>query len=170
MIDNMAHRIAVLIKKNVPDHPTSIAVMQHSLSFLLNTIFIISFSLIIALFTDKIGETALALFAYAILRQVSGGAHLKSGVLCVVVSTLMIAVISLLSFNSEIVLIINLLSVTLALLLSPKIHRRTRIKPKYYPLLKIISVLIISTNFFFESPVLASTFFIQSLSLIPGRR
>jgi accessory gene regulator B len=170
MIDNMAHRIAVSIKKNVPDHPTSIAVMQHSLSFILNTVFIISFSLIIAFFTNKIGEAALALVTYAILRQVSGGAHLKSGVLCVVVSTLMIVGISLMSFNSEIVLIVNVLTVILALLLSPKIHRRTRIKPKYFPLLKIISVLIISTNFFIESPVLATAFFIQTLSLIPGRR
>jgi accessory gene regulator B len=170
MIDNISRRMAVAIKNNVPDHPTSIAVMQHSLSFLLNTAFIISFSLIIAFFTNTIGETTLALFAYAILRQVSGGAHLKSGVLCVVVSTTMIACISLMSFNSEIVLIINLLSVIMTLLLAPKIHRRTRIKPKYFPLLKIISLLIISTNFFFESPVLASAFFIQNLSLIPGRR
>jgi accessory gene regulator B len=170
MIDNMAHRIAVSIKKNVPDHPTSIAVMQHSLSFILNTAFIISLSLIISFFTNKIGETAMALIAYAMLRQVSGGAHLKSGVLCVVVSTPMIVAISLMSYNSNLVLIINVLAVVLTLLLAPKIHRRTRIKPEYYPLLKILSVLIISTNFFFESPVLASAFIIQSLTLIPGRR
>jgi accessory gene regulator B len=170
MIDKMANQIAVAIKKNVPDHPTSIAVMKHSLSFVLNTVFIISLSLLIALFTNRISEAALALLTYAILRQVSGGAHLKSGMLCVVVSTLMITVISLMSFNAEIVLILNVITVILALVLSPKIHRRTRIKLQYYPLLKMISVLIICTNFYFESPVLATAFFIQTLSLIPRRR
>ena len=61
----------------------------------------------------------------------------------------------------------NLVNIILVLLFAPsRIDKQTRISKKHYPLLKIISLFLVSTNFLIGSSVLAAAFLIQSLTLI----
>ncbi|MFC5653517.1 accessory gene regulator ArgB-like protein [Paenibacillus solisilvae] len=175
MINSLAQLIAVRIKLVVPDHPASVNVLRYSISFFLNALFIILLSLLIALLTHRVPEAGIVLVAFAALRQVSGGAHLKSGTLCVVVSTAIITVLSFMSFmNDSSILWTNLASLLLVSLFAPsRIEQQTRIKETYYPLLKILSIVMVGSNFLIGSSVLAATFLAQSLTLIrqvPGRR
>lgn len=167
MIEALSQWIAVGIKKKVPDHPSSVNVLRFALAAVLNGVFIVSFSLIISLALHRTMEAATALIAFALLRQLSGGIHLKSGMACVVVSTTGITLISLVDLNHQAILIINIISIVLSLIFSPsRIEKQTKIKPKYFPLLKISSTLLIAVNIYVNSPVLAVTFFVQCLTLI----
>ncbi|WP_391574393.1 accessory gene regulator ArgB-like protein [Cohnella sp.] len=170
MVDGLSRQLAVGIKRVVPESPESVEVLKYSISFILNAIFIIGFSLLISLFTGKIQEVIIVLIGYALLRQVSGGVHLKSGTLCIIISTVGATVLSFVSFNSTILLLATALSLLLALIFAPsRIEKQTRIPEKYYPLLKLISLALIASNLVIQSAVLASAFLLQTLTLIRGR-
>ncbi|WP_027087151.1 accessory gene regulator B family protein [Cohnella panacarvi] len=167
MIRILSRGIAKKIKTVVPHHPVSEQVLAYSISFLLNTIFVILFSMLVSLFTGRYIETAIALFSYAIIRQASGGFHFESGWLCIVASTAAITAISFSNFGDSILIILTFLSLLIALVFSPsRIEKQTRIPKRYYPLLKVLSMVIISTSFLFGSSVVTTSFFVQSLTLI----
>lgn len=167
MIHSLANRIAIGIKRTAPDHPASVDVLRYSLATILNALFIIGFSLAISLFTGHIVSALIVLFSFALLRQVSGGIHLKDGTLCVIVSTAGVTVISFADFGHTLTVTLTLISLLLTAAFAPsRIERQTRIKAKFYPLLKLIAILVISSNFLFGSTVLALTFFVQSSTLI----
>lgn len=167
MVDGLARQLAIGIKKVVPESPESMEVLKYSISFILNALFIIGFSLMISLFTGRVREVIIVLIGYALLRQVSGGVHLKSGTLCIIVSTAGATLLSFISFNSTILVQVTALSLLLALLFAPsRIEKQTRIPAKYYPLLKLASLAIIASNLVIQSAVLASAFLLQTLTLI----
>jgi accessory gene regulator B len=169
LIQILSLRIAKSIKNTVPDHPRSVEVLKYAISFILNTFFIITLSLLISVFTGKTNEVVVALVTYALLRQVSGGIHLKSGMLCIIISTIGITLLSFANFGQETVMTLTVASLIIAAIFSPSlIQQQTRIPSKYNPLLKLISIMMIATNFLFLSPVIAASFFIQCLTLIRG--
>jgi accessory gene regulator B len=171
MIDKLALSIATGIKNTVPDHPASIARLKYSLSFILNAVFIIVFSLLVSLLTGKTYEVAILLFSFAILRQVSGGIHLKSGTTCVVVTVAVANAFSFLEISNDVTLWFTGISILIALIFAPSgIEKQTRIPQRFYPLLKIISVIIISSNFIIESDMAATAFLIQAISLMIKRK
>lgn len=168
MIEAIAQKLAVNIKNTVPNHPASVNVLRFALAAILNGVFIVSFSLIISLFTHRTIEAVIVLISFAVLRQMSGGIHLKSGLACVIVSTGGVTLLSLIEIhNNELIVWINAINVVLALLFSPsRIEKQTRIKPKYFPLLKISTTLVVAANFYISSSVLTVTFLLQCLTLI----
>ena len=167
MISLLAEKIAKYIKIHIPDHPASVNVLKHSISFILNVLFVVSLSLLASVFTQKTFEAGIILISFAMLRQVSGGIHLKSGVLCVILTTLGITIVSYTPDNEIFTNVANLVNIILVLLFAPsRIDKQTRISKKHYPLLKIISLFLVSTNFLIGSSVLAAAFLIQSLTLI----
>jgi len=167
MVNTLAKRLAIGIKQVVPEAPQSVEVLSYALSFILNALYIIGASLLISLFTGKVQEVIIVLIGYALLRQVSGGIHLKSGTLCIIISTAGATALSFVSFNHNVLLLVTAISLLLALVYAPsRIDKQTRIPSKYYPLLKLISLVIISSSFFIGSAVLASAFLLQSLTLI----
>lgn len=167
MINIVSKRIASNIKSVVPEHPKSEQVLAYSISFLLNTISVILLTLLVSLFTGRIIEAVIVLFSFALLRQVSGGYHFESAWLCIVVSTVNVTLISYANFGYSTIIILTCISLLIALIYAPsRISKQTRIPKKYYPMLKALSMLIISTSFIFGSPVLATSFFVQSLTLI----
>ncbi|RKP49839.1 accessory regulator AgrB [Cohnella endophytica] len=170
MVNTLAKKLAMGIKKVVPESPQSVEVLKYSISYILNAFFIIGSSLLISLFTGKVIEVIIILIGYALLRQVSGGVHLKSGTLCIVVSTAGATALSFVSFDSNILILFTAISMLLALVFAPsRIEKQTRIPSKYYPLLKLLSLIIISSNLVIHSAVLASAFLLQALTLV-GRR
>lgn len=167
MIEKMAERIALTMKRINPDETASVEVMKFSLSLLINLMAITTLSLAIGALTGKFSETLLVLVSIAILRQVSGGIHLKTSEACVIFSTLAVVAIPHLPINEKWCIILTIVSAVLVLIFAPsRIEEQTRIPRKYWPLLKIIAFLIVSSNFLLQSGILACAFFLQSVGLI----
>jgi accessory gene regulator B len=171
MIERIAHKMAISIKRAAPEHPASIEVLAFPISAILNAVLIIVISIGISFLTNRISETATVLIGYALLRQISGGVHLKSGDFCVIVSVTGATILAQADFTQSIITTLTIASVLLAFIFSPsRIENQTRIPERFYPLLKVLSVLLIASNFLINSSVLAAAFFVQSLTLVHGRR
>jgi len=170
MIEAMAQKMAGSIKASVPDHPASEKVLKFAISAILNGVFIVSLSMIISIFTGATLAALVVLISFAILRQMSGGVHLKSGMYCVLVSTMGITLVSLVTyFNipSQVIIVVNIVNIVLALIFAPSgIEKQTRIPTKYFPLLKISTTIVVGLNLFIGSQLLAATFLVQCLTLI----
>lgn len=170
MIESLAARMAEGIKRRAPDHPASVAVLKHSLAILINSLAIISFSLIAGVITGHIKETVTILIAFALLRMVSGGLHLKSGSMCVLVTTSLFVLLSLVKISDGLGIVLNSISLILVILFAPTdIKKQSRIPEKYYPLLKFLSAAMIISSFWIDFSTITACFFVQSLMLIPRR-
>lgn len=171
MIEHLAHLIANKIKKEVPNHHASMEVLEFSLSIIINALMIILCTLLFSFLTGRVIEAVVALIAFPLLRQLSGGFHLKTGMGCVIFTTFLMTVLSFSDFSNSIIRVFGLISILLALIYAPSgIENQSRIPEKYYPLLKVSSMIIIGMNFFILSPVISSTFLVQTLTLIKLRR
>lgn len=172
MIQHLSFKLASALKVRVPDHPGSVDVMAYALSFILNTLSVILLSIFISLLTGRTTEAVIVLLAFSLLRQVSGGFHLKSGMLCILVSSAGVTAISLVpQLQSATVFTTTLIALVLTIVFAPsKIDQQTKIPKKFYPALKLLAALMVSTNLFLGSSVLAITFLVQALTLIRGRR
>ncbi|WP_342414572.1 accessory gene regulator B family protein [Paenibacillus sp. FSL R10-2782] len=169
-LDTIALDIATHIKTVVPDHPASIAVLKHGIAVVINTVSIIVLTIGLSFITGKVQETILAMISFSILRQVVGGIHLRSNVVCIVVSTALLTALSFVNLNYNGIVITSVLSIILVLVYAPsRIDGKTRIPKRHYPLLKIFGVFIITLNLWLAISVVAASFFVQSLTLIGGR-
>lgn len=167
MIESLALRLAEGVKKQAPQHPASIAVLKHSIAILINTISIIVLTVLMGIFIGRIQEAALILIAFPLLRMASGGFHLKTGMMCVLVTTCLFTGLTMVELNNTLVNSFNITSVMLVLLFAPSgIEKSSRIPRKYYPLMKVISLCIVCSNFFIASPIIAACFLVQALTLI----
>jgi Accessory gene regulator B. len=116
---------------------------------------------------DNYRETMQVLFAFGLLRMISGGYHFKSASVCIVVSAGVAALLPFVELSIFYINILNITNMVLTIILSPsRIEEQTRIPSKYFPLLKIGSTVLVASNFLFQSQLLAITWFIQVLSLI----
>lgn len=171
MLELWSGKLATGIKNIVPEHPASLAVLKFAIAVVLNVVFIISLTLLVSLLTHRTGEAIRILISFAILRQVSGGAHLKSGIACVVFTTALFTLLSFVSVGPALVLLMNMISLLVVLWLAPiGIERQTRIPRKHWPKLKIIAAVLVVVNIVIGSPVIAAAFIAQSVSLIAARR
>lgn len=159
--------MASALKQQTPDHPGSVAVMAYSLSFLLNMILIIVLSLLIALITGRIESACYILLGFPVLRQVSGGVHLDSAALCIVVSVSGVTAASFVpDFAPTTIQIVTLITAAYAAVFAPsRIEQQTRISRKYFPMLRAIAVGIILLNLIICSAPLAIAFAAQAASL-----
>ncbi|MGW8956226.1 accessory gene regulator ArgB-like protein [Paenibacillus sp. NPDC055715] len=171
MIETMAFKLANQIKRTVPDHPASIPVLKYALALIINASMIIVLTLLASFFTGRTAEAVMILVAFALLRQMSGGIHLKTGMACVVVTSVAFTAISCISLHSWWTNLFTGLSLLLVLCFAPsRIEKQSRIPSRFYPLLRLLSSLLVCTNFVIGSSVVAVAFLIQSLTLIRGRR
>lgn len=167
MIDAISTRLATGIKNTVSDHPASHAVLKFAIAVILNVSFIILLTLVVSLFTGRTAEVELILISFALLRQVSGGMHLKSGMACVLFTTLLFTLLSYVNVSNIYVETMNVASLTLVLWLAPiGIERQTRIPKRHWTKLKIIAAALIVSNIVLCSPVIAASFLAQSISLL----
>lgn len=171
MIDFLAGRLAFKIKQANPEQTASVEVMKFSLIIVLNAFSIVALSLMIGAASGKFAETALTLFSFALLKFFSGGSHLKSSGQCVLWSTAAMTILPHIPVNLHWMLGLTSASLLLVAVFAPsKIQQKKRIPEKYNPVLKIISILIVASNFLLFSDVMAKAFFLQSLTLIRKRR
>lgn len=167
IIEGLSKRIAEGIKRQVPDHKSSVPVLKHALAIILNVLLIVVFTLLISIFTGNVKQAVIALTGFAVLRQFSGGYHLKSGAGCIAFTTALFTLVSFVDIDVIGVLVINVLSLLLVILFAPsRIEKQSRIPRKHYVKLRLISCFIVMFNFGLQSPTLAFIFLVQAISLI----
>ncbi|MCP3774749.1 accessory gene regulator B family protein [Paenibacillus sp. MZ04-78.2] len=168
MIKGPSRAIAAWLKNANPEETVSIEVMEYALRILINISLIIIISLGIGHSTGKYGETALALFTFILLRFFSGGIHLRSSLGCITTTVVLCSIIPHLPVLSKSeMLIFTFICILLLLLFAPQVDSEAGFKPKVKPLFKIISICIVSSNLILCSSIIAVTFLIQCLTLIP---
>lgn len=170
MIQKLSYSFAVHLKQIVPHHPASVPVIAYGISFVLNTSLIVGGTILIGLWTGRLPEVITAMIGFALLRRTSGGLHLKSGIMCIVVSTSLMTAISFASFDAQQTQALTLASAALAAVFAPSgIQHQSKLPAQMYPLLKIMSVIVIISNLAIGSATLAAAFLIQTMTLIHAK-
>lgn len=123
MIETMAFKLANQIKRIVPDHPASVPVLKYALALILNASMIILLTLFASFFTGRMVEAATILVAFALLRQVSGGIHLKTGMACVLVTSVAFTYISCISLNNGLTNLFTGIALILVLCFAPALSQ-----------------------------------------------
>lgn len=167
MIETMAVKVATHIKRVVPEHPASLPRLIFSLSIIINLLLIVLLTLVISIATGNTSSACVAMLSFAILRQATGGKHLKSGMACVLASTLLLTGLSYVSFGDGWIVALTLISVTLIIIFAPSgIKEQSRIPKRHYGKLKWGSATVVLLSMFFMSPTLTAACFAQCLTLI----
>jgi accessory gene regulator B len=168
LIDSLSTYIAKSIRKNDPN-ASSEAILKYSLTLILNTFFSFLIILTFCFLSDHFKQGLTVLFFFCLLRFISGGVHLTSSVACTVVSSVLLILLAHLELDYYIFgRVLDLISLLILLIWSPMgIENVTRIDIKYFPLLKLLSVMLCATNFYFQNSLLSGAFFAQALTLLP---
>jgi accessory gene regulator B len=165
-IDRSALAIARTIRKNYSEAGSEYA-LKYSMSLIINTTIAVTITLIIAAFTNHLREALLVLLFYALLRSFSGGLHLSSSLSCCITTIVVMTSLTHISISYwPYGLILDCISIVILSIKAPDgLEKVSRIDPKYFPLLKIISIFIVGSNFYFQYYLMSTAFFIQSLAL-----
>ncbi|QDX91111.1 accessory regulator AgrB (plasmid) [Brevibacillus laterosporus] len=171
MIEKISKKIATLINKANPAQTSSVAVLTYSISVTINFLVVLIFSILLGYLFGRLAETIIALFSFMLLRAFSGGYHLKSLDGCAVVTVGIMSIIPHIPMTSIVNTVLTAISGLLVLLLAPNnVYDGVKVPREKHLLLKVISFLIVCSNFLFISPILSLSFFVQSILLIPKRR
>jgi accessory gene regulator B len=163
-IDRLALRTAKAIRANYPE-AASEQVLFYSLCLLINSSIAILTALFISWITGHFLKALLVIFVYTLLRYVSGGLHLSTSLRCCIYSICMFTLLTHITIDYAPLHLGTVLTLLAALILlknAPQgIRNVSRIDPKYYPVLKGISVTVAASNLFFQS----SAFLLASLAV-----
>lgn len=88
ILNSLALKISLAIKKTNPEETVSVEVMQYSLSIILNTLLTFIVTMSIGLVLNNFIETLIFYLSLSSLRIFSGGVHLKSATACNIVTIL----------------------------------------------------------------------------------
>lgn len=142
--------------------------VKYSIKLLITNLLPVLLLILCVVITGGLGHYLKAIIAFCLLRQVSGGYHIKNAELCVVASTGIIYFIAnysylFVGYDS----LIKAGSLILCLLFSPSgIKDSTRVDSKYHIAYKLISVLLIVSSYLINDITINLAFFVQSLLLI----
>jgi accessory gene regulator B len=157
MIETAAYNIAERLNKYTDNKKINIDLVRYRIAEILHLIVIFSVSIAISIFTGKTVDTILALIAFGILRNLSGGFHLKTLEGCEIFTIAMVTAITFIHTSNT--MLINLVTLILLIIFSRK-------KLNY----KVVSILLVASNFIVQSDIVAISFLAQSLTLINLRR
>lgn len=163
-IDSAASYLAKVIRKH-NEHAGSEIALKYALSLTINTSLAITVSLLISLITNRFDEAIIGIGIFLLIRYVSGGVHLSSSVACCITSILIfITIANVPTEYTSISMYLNIISFIILFFTAPNnIKDVSRIPQKFYPLLKIVTLLIISSNFFIKSTVFTAAFILQAV-------
>ncbi|WP_430161151.1 accessory gene regulator B family protein [Paenibacillus algorifonticola] len=157
MIEFISRKMALFIKRFDPKGDVSVEVMAFSLGNRICSATIIVFTLLIGIATESFIPSLIGLVAFWTLRKFTGGFHFKSLTTCVVVSTFLLSIIPHIVLSGMVMIILILLSLTLLICWSRGSDRN-------------IPLLLILSNIFFQSDVVALAFFAQMVLVIIHQR
>lgn len=171
ILERISLKTAKYLKDEHPSHPATLEEITFSLTLIYGTLTTLASACVVGLLLGQFTEVMVVLFAFAVLRAISGGYHLQSALGCVVATVGFSAILSYSSYSTPIIIAVTVASLLLILLFAPSnIENQTRIPPRYNPLLKLVALALVGMNLFVQSPLLASAFALQSLLLIRRRR
>lgn len=168
MIERVAERLAIRIHQTNKEETASVPVLTFALIGLINNTITLLLIMIAGQLLGIWREALLAFVAFMVLRIFAGGFHFRSVGLCTTVTVFSIVFAAYLStFSNPIITwLATAISLLLSAIFAPSNIKKTRIKPSWRPIYKLISMLIIALNFYFQSPLLALTFLVQAISTI----
>lgn len=167
MIEALSYKLATKIKDENPEHPASLEVLKFSIAAVINVVGTIILALSLSIILGHVEDTVLAMISFAALRAISGGYHLNSSAACMLITSVGANLIPYINLSQPFLFSFTVVSVLLALLFATNnIEHQTRIPKRFFPILKVCSVVLIASNFWFQSDILASSFLIQTLLLI----
>lgn len=171
LIEAIANRIAIKLKEANPEETASIEVMKYALFGILHNTVTLATAFLVGLVLDQFFDTFIAAVSFMLLRLVSGGYHFKTPLSCLIFSASIFVIIPLIPTSEISLFLLNILSLLLVILLAPSnIREHIRIPEKYFPLFKVISIVLVISSFFVNSPIITLAFFMQALTLITKRR
>jgi accessory gene regulator B len=167
LIEGLAARLANTIKSANPENTASFAVLRYGIIILFNFLTTVFLSLAVGILLGKVEEFLLGLLVFMALRAVSGGYHFKSSMMCTLATTATVVIAAYISLPETVSIVVNALSCVLVLLFAPsRIERQSNIPTKFYPYLKMLSLLMVAANFAIQSDLLTVIFCLQCISLI----
>jgi accessory gene regulator B len=163
-IDRSAHSLAKSIHSQYPEGASE-AVLRYSLTLVINTVTSIFVVLVTSFFTNHFVEAVSVIVFYTLLRFFSGGMHMPTSLACCITSTINFLFLAHLTFSFYPVgLIFTIISAIILLKNAPSnIENASSVNPKYYPHLKVITFIIVLSNLYFQSSILASAAMVQAL-------
>ena len=171
-IETLSSKLAERMKSINPEKTSSVEVLTYGWMILFNTAAIVFGSFVIGWITGKVQEVMIELLAFALLRAISGGYHVKSSSMCILLSVSTFGILPFVPITSTWNVILIASSALLTAIFAPAgLGEQSNIPPKYYPLLKILSVglILVSSSLFSQNSTLAKIYFIQSLTLLFAR-
>lgn len=167
MVETVAERLAVYIKSLDPEHTASSDVLKYGLIICLNFLSTFIVTLAVGMMIGETLNVIYGMIAFMVLRAFSGGFHFKSSILCTIATTLIVVAASISSLPITWSMILNGISCILVLLYAPsRIEKQSNIPARFYPYLKVISLIIVASNFVIRSELLTMIFLLQSVTLI----
>jgi accessory gene regulator B len=167
MIENAAEKIAQKIKDANPQDTASVEVMKYSLIAVIGTGSAIAFSMLFSTLLGTLIETLLTIFAFVSLRSISGGYHFKTAEACTLSSIIGAVALPLIPLDYYMGIGLMIASIMLFAWLAPIGINQSRIfSAKHYPFLKLLSILLVASNFLFMSDILTKAFFVQAITLL----
>lgn len=167
MIERLADILAVSIYRHAAQPSISIPILKYGLIVVIDTALILALSLTLGGITGKLMETAVGIICFLVLRAISGGYHLNTSTACTILSTFIAVSIPHIPLKESQFEIITLISVLIFIVYSPSnLEKQSRIPSKYYPLLKVISIIMAAGSYLVKMEVVTLAVLIQSLSLI----
>lgn len=150
------------------DRMPEIDVMKYSIKIIFTNGFTLLLMVACGLTFGNLEDVFAAAISFSLLRSFSGGYHIKSSEMCIIISTLIIVLISNYAYTmSEYNTLLFVITLLLVLLFSPaKIKHHSILKEKYYIIFKILSVIIVIVAYLTKNDVIQTSTFVQSLTLI----
>ncbi|MEF3312588.1 accessory gene regulator B family protein [Paenibacillus sp. GYB004] len=168
-IEQFAEKMATSLKQSNPDINVSIPRMRYALAGLINVGLVLALTGGLGAITGSAAGALTAMAAFVLLRTFSGGYHVKSLELCVIVSTLLFVLIPMVPFPDKYTAFLTVLVALIVAIRSPVPHESNRIPAASYPFLKAISIMVVCSNLFIGSAVIALAFAAQAILLIPSK-
>ncbi|MGO4549363.1 accessory gene regulator ArgB-like protein [Paenibacillus sp. 2TAB23] len=170
MIEAWSISLSQKIKNADPHGETSVPVMAYAIGVYLNFFITLALTLTAGLITGEFVATLISFISFCVLRMFSGGFHLISLTACTLVSAILLSLIPHIALSSTFVLLSTLLTIVIFVIFAPNMSEETNINPKHYPKMKVVSMCIVASNLFFASDVLALSFLLQGLLILPFKR
>lgn len=166
MLKRTAIALHARIKESGAEAP-SVPIIVYALEIVFNTVAISLLVLIVGLVSGELLRTAELLVLFGIIRFISGGYHLPSNGYCIVVSTILLAILPHITLPESVMYGLTGASLLIMIIFAPANYDQyARISTKYYPLMKMLACLIVASNVLLQSDMLSLAFAIQSVLLL----
>ncbi|OUM93855.1 MAG: post-translational modification of quorum-sensing peptide protein [Thermobacillus sp. ZCTH02-B1] len=167
MVESWAEKLAIKIKQANPEQTASVPVMKFALIIVINFTVPVIAAMAFGISTGKGAETLTAVSYLLCLRMLSGGYHFERPLPCMLITFLIVAVPPHMDMAEQWTPILTGIALILVLLLAPANMKGYNTIPEtYYPLLKIVSALIVCSNFLFFSETAAIVLAVQGFTLL----